>query len=295
MSQAPAVPDELTVFERRLVRDARRWLDRDPGVVDRALGGTSSRTRSIIDRAIESEAVQTRLRTATDEVVARLSDAFERRVADVEPLRPERDGERRAEALRRTEEEADSIATRYVGAMTVEGIAAGAASLTPVTAAISFLPDLAAALALSVQACAHLLALYGVTPPGPETLEAGLQVASAATDTDPRSRRGLFLDLAASLEEPLPARPSPERISRLIVQQAGARALRETVEHTLRRVARRRLTVFVPIVGVAVHGAASGWLGGQACDASRHLGRVVYLARSGSWSAAELLGVAAVE
>lgn len=292
MSAVTTVPNDLDVFERRLVRDARRWLNHERGLMDRSLGGASSRARRFIDRALDNDAVKARLRTATDEVVQRLSGSMEGRLADVEPPRPHRDPSSRVPELRRIEALSDPIVTRYVGAMAAEGVAAGVASLTPVSAALSFLPDLAAALALSTQASAHLLVLYGVTPPGPAAVEAALQVAAVATDSQAEARRGHFLDLTRRLEQPIPSRPSPEEVSRLITQQAGTRALRETVEQTLRRIARRRLTVFIPLVGIAVHGAASGWLAGQVCEASRHLGRVVYLTRSTDHTSAQLLGIA---
>jgi hypothetical protein len=280
----------LDVIERRLVEDVRRWLEREQNALEAALESASAPLRRLTDRAMASEAVRDRIDRATNEVVARLSSATQDRFAAVEPLRLHRDLTARRAALRRTEQAADGLTTRYVGMMTAEGVAAGAASMTPATAVVSFLPDLVAALALSIHGASHLAVLYGVTTPGPAAVATGIQLASVAPDTDVARRRELFVELVRRLEAPATSRPSSERVSRLVAQQAAVRALRETIEQTVRRVARRRLAMFVPVLGIAAHGAASGWLAGQVCAASRHLGRTVYLARSGPHGTDELLG-----
>lgn len=280
---------DLTNYERLALRNAAWWLGRSAGFGDRALGGAFAKTRWLLDRALDNERVRERIEATTDEVIVRLGDVLTADDANAVPPTPTADPVVRATTLRRTDRAAGRLHAGCVGAMTVEGFAAGAASMTPVTALLTLLPDLAAALTISTSSAARMLTLYGVTERGPAALEAAVQVAAIATETDPGVRRTQFLGLADRLTTHDRGGASPEEISQLVAQQMAVRAVRETVEQTVRRTARRRLAAFVPILGIAVHAVASGWLGGQVCEGSRHLGRVIYLSRSTGWPTTDLL------
>lgn len=276
--------------ERLFLADAGRWLGRGAGLGDRALGGASSKLRRVLDTVLDDDRVRRRVEAVTDEVISRIADIS---MPDAEPtsqLVPTSDSVARVAALRRVDRSAGRIQARCVGAMTMEGLAAGAASMTPVTAALSLLPDVAAALTISTTGSAQLLAAYGVTRDEPTALTAAIHVSCVATESDARTRRQLFLGLAQDLEGCTVGQPVPEEVSKLVAQQMAVRTMRETVEQTVRRVARRKLASAIPVLGVAVHAVAAGWLGGQVCEATRHLGRAVYLARSTGLTTQDLLG-----
>jgi hypothetical protein len=279
---------ELDWYERLAMADVQRWLSREAGIADRALGGASSRTRRSLDAVLDVPRVRRRVEDATDEVVTRLASTT-RELGAVSPPRPTSDASARARALRRTDRAAGDLHARCVGAMTVEGIAAGAASMTPVTAVLSLLPDVAAALSISTTAAARMLVLYGSVTPGPAALEKAVQISAVATEADPQARRRRFLELARQLEGSDPEPPSADEVSELVAQQMAVRTVRETIEQTIRRLAGRRLAVSVPLLSIAVHAVAAGWHGGQVCEATRHLGRTSHIARSTSTSTEGLL------
>lgn len=278
---------ELDWYERLAIADAQRWLSRGVGIADRALGGASSRSRRLLDTVLNDPRVRERVEDVTDEVVMRLSAAT-RDVAGTAP-REVPDPGTRSTALRRKDRAASNLHARCVGAMTVEGVAAGVASMTPVTAVLSLLPDVAAALTISSTTAARILVLYGAVPPGPAALEAAVQISALATEADPPTRRGRFLELAHRLDDREAGRPSAGQVSELVAQQMAVRTVRETIEQTVRRLAGRRIAVSVPLLSIAVHAVAAGWHGGQVCEATRHLGRTVHIARTTGSDAEDLL------
>jgi hypothetical protein len=237
---------------------------------------------------LDDRRVRDRVEAVTDEVVTRLATAT-RELDAVSQPRPDPDPGARAKALRRTDRAASNVHARCVGAMTVEGMAAGAASMTPVTAVLSLLPDVAAALSISATAASRMLLLYGVATPGPAALEAAVQISAVASEADPPTRRGRFLELAHRLEDREAGPPSAEQVSELVARQMAVRTVRETIEQTIRRMAGRRLALSVPLLSIGVHAVAAGWQGGQVCEATRHLGRTVYIARSTNTGTEDLL------
>ncbi|MDP8931116.1 MAG: hypothetical protein M3O70_21715, partial [Actinomycetota bacterium] len=99
----------------------------------------------------------------------------------------------------------------------------------------------------------------------------------------------------ATVGQHLPEHPPFSDLSgelpRVIVQQVGNRGVKEAVEHMGRRALRGRLTGLVPILGGAAGGAASGWLAGQVCEASRQLGRVAFLTRHTPLQLTDVMGL----
>lgn len=282
----------LEPYERSVVEEVQHWVDRDPGWVERVLQGVSSRSRQGLSLLLETTPGRDLLQAGTDRVMSALEVAVLRDFEDhmdvlVEPT----DAAGRAAELRRADERAVELRNRYIGMLGAQGALAGAASLTWARSAVALVADVALAVVVTMRAGAHHLVLYGVLPSQPSALEASLEIIGVATETEAAVRRSKILALSQRLVEHPPQGEPAEELSRVIIQQASSRALRETVEQAVRRVLGRRLAGFVPLLGAAAGGAASGWLASQVCEAGRHVGQTAFLARRTTLGISGVLGI----
>lgn len=274
------VDEILEPYEHSAVDEVRQWLNREPGPMDRMLGGVSSRSRQALELVLETGPGRSVLKAATDRSIAGLERAVLR---DLEgrvevPVVPA-DAVGRQAVLRGADERARDLRERYVGALSAQGALAGAVSLTVTGSAVALVADVAIAVVVTLRAAVHHLAVYGVVPSQPPALQGAVELVAVATETDPAVRKRHIVALSRRLVEHRPPGDLTGNLPRVVVQQASSRAFKEAVEQTVRRVLRGRLTGLVPILGAAAGGAASGWLAAQVCEAGRQVGRVVFLVR----------------
>ncbi len=274
------VEDILLSYERSVVDEVREWLNREPGSMDRLLGGVSSRSRQALDLVLETGPGRRALQAATERVSAALEDAV---LLDLEdrvkmPTVPV-DPQGRQAALRRADERARDLRGWYVGALGAQGALVGAASVTMARSAVAVAADVTVAVVVTLRAAAHLLGVYGVVPSHPSALRAAIDLVAAATETDAAVRERTILSVIRRLVEQLPDVHLAPELPRVVVQQVGSRAFKEAIEQTVRTILRRRLAGLVPVLGAAAGGAASGWLATQVCEASRQVGRTYFLVR----------------
>lgn len=283
--------DILQPYERSVVDEVQQWLYREPRWMDRTLGGVSSRSRRALDLVLETGPGRRALKAATDRVSAALESAvlsdLEGDVARAVPHDPEG----REAALRQADEHAAELRKRYVGALGAQGALAGAASLTVPLSVVALVADVTTAVVVPLRAAAHLLAVYGGVRSHQPALRAAVDLVALATETDLSVRKSTTLAVSRRLVQQLPDAHQGGELPRIVLQQTSSRALREAVEQTVRRVLSRRVARLVPILGAAAGGAASGWLAGRTCEASRQVGRLVFLVRHTPLDVEDVLGV----
>ncbi|MFN2555303.1 MAG: EcsC family protein [Nitriliruptorales bacterium] len=272
------VDETLEPFERLVLEEVRQWVNRDPGWMDRAMGGESSRSRQLLELVLDTESGRKGLEAATDGAIAALKGTVLRNLEVPEGPVPTEPKEREA-ALRHADQHAEDLRRKYVAALGAQGALAGVASLTPTASAVILVGDVTLAVGLTLRAAAHHLAVYGALPSHRFAMEASVELVALATETDPPVRKRKIGAISRHLAEPPPFSDLSDELPRLVVQQLSSRGLKEAVEQIVRRVLRRRLTALVPMVGAAAGGAASAWLAKQACEASRQLGRLAFLMR----------------
>ncbi len=284
------VDEILEPYERSVVREVRQWVNRQPGWMDRMLGGVSSRSRQALDLLMETEPARRALDAATDRVTAALEGTVLSNLdAELAPSVVAADPEGRAAALRRADKRTGDLRDRYVAALTAQGALAGVASLTVTLSAAALVADVAVAVPVALRAAAHHLAVYGVAAAHPSMLQAAVDIVGVATETEAATRRRSIMTVSQRLLEQQPDDDLPRQLPRVVVQQSSSRAFKEAVEHASRRVLRRRLAGLVPILGAATGGAASGWLAAQVCNAGRQVGRVTFLAQHTPLQATDVL------
>lgn len=284
----------LEPYERSVVEEVQQWVNRDPGWMERALQGVSSRSRQFLGVVLETAPGRNLLQAGTDRAMSALEVAVLRDFEDnmdilVEPS----DAVGRAAELRRADEHAAALRNRYVGMLGAQGALAGAASLTWARSAVALVADVALAVVVTMRAGAHHLAIYGVLPSQPSALEAALELIAVSTETEAALRQSKILALGQRLVERPPQSEPVGELPRVVIQQASSRALKEAVEQAVRRVLGRRLAGVVPVLGAAAGGVASGWLASQVCEAGRQVGRAAFLARRTTLGISDVLGVGA--
>ncbi|MDQ3931737.1 MAG: EcsC family protein [Actinomycetota bacterium] len=284
----------LEPYERSVVEEVQRWVRRDPGWMERALQGVSARSRQVLSVVLDTGPGRNLVQAATDRAMSALEVAVLRDFeASMDTLVEPTDAVGRASELRRADEHAAAMRNRYVGMLGAQGALVGAASLTWARSAVALVADVALAVVITMRAGAHHLAIYGVLPSQPLALEAALELIAVATETEAALRQSKILALGQRLvERPTQDQPVGE-LPRVVIQQAGSRALKETVEQAVRHVLGRRLAGVVPVLGAAAGGAASGWLAAQMCEAGRQVGRAAFLARRTTLGISEVLGIEA--
>lgn len=284
------VEEMLEPYERSVLDEVQQWLNHEPGWMDRMLGGVSSRSRQALDLVLETGPGRRAMKAATDRASAALEDALLGDFgADTAPDVPG-DPEGRAAVLRQADERAGELRNRYVGALGVQGALAGASSLTVPLAVVALVADVSSAVVVPLQASAHLLAVYGAVRSHQPALQAAVELVALATETDPGVRKGTTVRLSRRLAGQRLEADSAGQLPRIVLQQTSSRAFREAVEHTVRRVLRRRLAGLVPVLGAAAGGAASGWLAARTCEASRQVGRMAFLVRHTPLEVDDVLG-----
>lgn len=282
----------LEPYEQSVMEEVQLWLNHDPGWMERALQGVSSRSRQALSFVLETGPGRNILKTATDRAMAALEVVVLRDLeGPVGASVATTDAEDRVAVLRRADQRAEELRKRYVTILGGQGALAGAVSLTWTRSAAALVADVALAVALTTRAAAQHLALYGVLPSQPLALEAAVELTAVATETESRVRKSKILALGRRLVEQPPAGAPVGELPRVVIQQASSRAMRETLEQTVRRMLGRRLAGVVPVLGAAAGGAASGWLAAQVCEAGRQVGRAAFLARRPSLAIADVLGI----
>ena len=275
-SNTRSVPT-LTTYERHVVADVRAWVGREPAWRDRVLVGASNRARRVVDLVLESERAERFVEQLTTTVLENLREVAVRDLgARVAPAPSDASGRERL--LRAADERSRDLAHHYAGLLGVQGAAAGAMSLTALLSVVVLPADVAIAVGGALRAGAHQLALYGVSPADPGALEASVEIGAIAGEIDPTLRR---VGVQATTRRLLAgdATDADRSFSRVVVQQTGTRAIKETAEQTVRRILRRRLAGIVPVLGALASGASSASLAMRVGEAGRHVGRLTYLAR----------------
>ncbi|MFN2557475.1 MAG: EcsC family protein [Nitriliruptorales bacterium] len=284
--------DVLESYERSVVHEVQQWLNREPGWTGQLLGGVSDRSRQALDLMLTTEWGRRTLRKATERAVGALEGVALRGLADQrEASVVPGDSQNRQAMLRRADERAGQLRNLYVGLLGVQGGLVGAASLTWTRSAAAIVADVAIAVAVTLRAAAHHLAVYRVAPSRPSVLEAAVEVVAVATETDAAMRQHHIAGLSRGLLENLRDDELDRELSRVVIQQTSSRAVKEAVEQTVRRVLRGRLAGLVPVLGAATGGATSAWLAAQVCEAARQVGRVTFLARHTPLHVSELLAI----
>lgn len=278
--------DGLSHYEAALLAESLDWIRREPGWFDQAVGGRVADLRRRLDRVLASHTVRRALDRIGERVLASLEDLV---VADTLAVLPPHVGGDRESRLRRLEREAEDLRQRTIAAATAQGSLAGVASVTPVTAAFTLVPDVVSALALGVRAAARHLVLYGLVTDPTTATEDAVRLLAAATETDPVARQATILAIAGAHAGG--AHAPADDLPSLVIQQTGTRTVRETIEHVARRVIGRRSLRLVPAIGIAASGVTSAWLGARVADAGRHTGRIGFLVREGGVDLAELPAV----
>lgn len=271
----------LTGFERHRLTGIRDWYGRQPGTADRLLAGASDRARAVVGHVLDSERGRRALERGTDRVLERLDERLLRDIDERSLLagRDLGDTWHRSGALQDAEGRGRDLEMRYVGLLTGQAAVAGAASLTLPLAVLATAADVAGAVVGSLRAAGHTLAAYGLEVDHPGLLPASVALVAAAGETDPVVRRATIDDAVARLTRHRADVQPAERLPQVVVQQAGSRTVRETVEHVLRRVLQRRAVALVPVLGAVASGAASGWLASRVTEAARNAGTLVFLHR----------------
>lgn len=283
--------DILESYERTVVHEVQQWLNRELGWTDQLLGGVSDR-RQALDLVLTTEWGRRTLRKATERAIGALEGVALRGLADqgeasVVPADPQG----RESVLRRADERAGQLHKLYVGVLGAQGGLVGAASLTWTRSAAAIVADVAIAVAVTLRAAAHHLAVYGVAPLRPSLLPAAVEVVGVATETDAAVRRHQIVALSRGLLENSPDGEPDRELPRVVIQQTSSRAVKEAVEQTARRVLCGRLPGLVPVLGAAAGGATSVWLAAQVCAAARQVGRVAFLARHTTLQISEVLAI----
>lgn len=286
------VDEILQSYERSVLDEVRQWLNREPGWMDRMLGGVSSRSRQALDLILQTGPGRRALQAATERVSAALEGAVLIDLEDrVEAPTVPADPQGREAALRRADERAGDLRGWYVGALGAQGALVGAASVTMTRSAVAVAADVTVAVVVTLRAAAHVLAVYGVVLSHPSALQAAVDLVAAATETDAAVRRRTIGAVSRRLVEQRPDLDLTPELPRVVVQQVSSRAFKEAVEQTVRTILRRRLAGFVPVLGAAAGGAASGWLATQVCQATRQVGRVAFLVRHTALQVEDVLGM----
>ena len=289
MELAGDVTTDLTRYERDRIDEVRGWYERRPGAVDRLLAGASDRARWLLDRAMESD----RVREATERGATRVLETLEGQLlrdvhepslggGPTEPARRER-------ALRRADERAAQLRSRYVGGLSGQAAVAGAASLSLPMAVLAVTGDIAGALLGSLRAAAHTLVVYGVDRDDPALVPASVGLVAAASETEPSQRRATIHGAVLQLTDGVHGVPVTDEIPRVVAQQTSSRAAREAVEQIARRMLRRRAIRVVPILGAVASASASAWLAGRVCEAATHAGAVRFLDQHAGVAVREVL------
>ncbi|MFN2556965.1 MAG: EcsC family protein [Nitriliruptorales bacterium] len=282
----------LESYERSVVDEVQRWVNREPTWSDQLLGGMSDRSREVLDIVLRTEWGRRTLRMATERAFGALEGVVLRGLADEgEAALVPTDPQEREAVLRRADERAGELRSLYVGALAAQGALVGAASLTWARSVAAIVADVALAVLVTLRASAHHLAVYGVASSQPSVLQASVELVAVATESDPAVRKQQILVLSRGLRENRQAGDLDRELPRVVIQQTSSRAVKEAVEHTVRRVMGGRMTGLVPVLGAAAGGAASGWLGAQVCDAARQVGRVTFLALHTPLPVNEVLGI----
>lgn len=271
----PGTP--LQVYEREVVADIRSWVGREPGWRDRALVGASNRAQRVVDLVLESRRAERFIEQLTTTVLDNLRDVAVRDLSGRVALAPANDRER-VDLLRAADERSRTMAQQYAGALGLQGAAAGAASISALLTAFAFTADVGMAVGGALRAGAHQLALYGISPSDPGTLEASVEIGAIAGEIDPAQRRTATLAVVRRILDGDGSDPD-RAFPRVLVQQTGTRAIKETAEQTVRRILRRRMAGLVPILGAVASGVSSASLAMRVGEAGRHVGRLTYLSR----------------
>lgn len=283
--------ERLTTYERSVVDDVRRWLDREPGWPDRLLMGVSSTSRQALEVVLETGPGRRVLKVATQRALEAVEGPLLGDLYDDAPIEVYLEAERRESALRSADDRARQLRDVYVGALGAQGALTGAASLSWARSAMALAADVGVALLATLRAAAHNLSVYGALTSHPSGVEAAIELVAAASETDPEVRRPTILALTRRLAEQHGSGDLEEELPRVLMQQTSSRAVTETVEQVVRRLLHRRLAGLVPVLGAVAGGAASGWLAAQVCEAARHVGRVAFLERHTGIRLEDLLGI----
>lgn len=289
MELAGTVTSDLTRYERDRIADIRDWYGRRPGTVDRLLAGASDRARWLLDRALESD----RVREATERGATRVLETLEGQLlrdvdepslgaGHVEPALRER-------ALRRADERAAQLRSRYVGGLSGQAAVAGAASLSLPMAVVALAGDIAGALLGSLRTAAHTLVVYGVDRDDPAIVPASVGLVAVASETEVSERRAAIRAAVLQLTGGVGAVPVTDEIPRVVAQQTSSRAAKEAVEQIARRMLRRRAIRVVPILGAVASATASAWLASRVSEAATHAGAARFLDQHAGVPVRELL------
>ncbi|MDX1621336.1 MAG: hypothetical protein R3320_10120 [Nitriliruptorales bacterium] len=263
---SPTTQVALGPIDRQHLADARRWIHRDASLTDRILGGVSDNSRQLIDAVLDRSGA----RRTMQRVAAELLDNFEPVVSGGPPaaMTPQMEPEQRARALAHADRDADQIASRYIGGLSVQGAATGAASVNPLAAIAAVAADVTITTLGLLRASSEIISTY--------IHRDDLREASIATvllageqDVDTR-RRGLLI--TAGIEPA--AQPSEDRLAAILAEQAGPRLVNEAMESLVRRRVRQRALAAVPLFGAALGAATSAWMVERACTVARHVGRL---------------------
>ncbi len=283
----------LESYERTVVEEVQRWVNREPNWTDQLLGGVSDRSREVLDLVLTTAWGRRTLRLATDRAFGALEGVVLRGLADEgEASVVASDPQERQAVLRRADERAGELRSLYVGLLAAQGALVGAASVTWTRSVAAIVADVALAVAVTLRASAHHLAVYGVASSQPSVLQAAVELVAVATESDATVRSQQIAALTLGLRENRQDGDLDRELSRVVIQQTSTRAVKEAVEQTVRRVMGGRITGLVPVLGAAAGGASSGWLGAQVCDAARQVGRVTFLALHTPLQVKEVLGIA---
>lgn len=278
MRDTDATAGRLTHYEHARLDDLAAWYELAPGATERLLAGRSRRARAILDLLLGSPRVRDAVARATERVLDELEPRLLHRV-DEEPVRvhPSADAWARTRALQDADRRVDRIRTTYVGWLSTQAAVVGASSATLALAAATIAADVASAVVGSLRAAAHVLLVYGVERGDPRLLPSAVDLVSIANETDVEARRRTIRSVVASVTGSGVPLPSDRRIPRIIVQQTGSRAVRETIEQTVRRALRQRAVTLVPVLGGLASGVASGWLTNRVVEGARHAGTMRFL------------------
>lgn len=254
-----AVPPDL---ERRVRADVDDWVDRHQSPWGRAVATASSISRTALAPITTLSPVQRALRTATDRILeqARVHDQVNH--DHVQQMQGHRDDP--AAMLALASGRSADLRRRRRLVLSAQTAATGAASVTPLTTAVSFVGDLVVVTLGLLHTASGVLATHGVVDADLERLSVGTALLS--TERRPAHRRHGLQELVTG-----PVDPDCSS-SEVVAGQAGPRLAADAVESLVRRLAGRRTMAAAPVLGAITSAASTVWMVDAVVDTASQVG-----------------------
>lgn len=251
----------MTPYERKVLRQLRRWQAQAPGWGTRALAGPGGRVAKVVEVLVPTAALRAALKHA-DRLGERLAD--QRSIVKRAGARGL--GELREGPLERCDELARSVGRR------ASLMGGGTGALFGVAGGLGLLADVPALLTLALRTIHRVGYCYGETPEALEDrrLSIGIFALVSANSMDEKQAALAALRGDAGALVDAAWRDGVERVAeRELAKEAAVFSLQNLARRIGVNLGRRKIAGSVPVLGAAVGAAINAWYLGDVAQTAR--------------------------